>query len=187
MNVYDFDQTIYFPDSSYDFFRYCLKRFPSAVLPVLPAGIALALAYRRGRVGAKELKQQLFSFLSRLDDTDRIVADFWSSHRRKLQSWYLKQKRDDDLIISASPEFLLLPVARELGVRLIATRMDRATGQITGENCHDEEKVKRFFASYPDGKINSFYSDSLSDRPLAALAERAFLVKNGQLKPWPEP
>ena len=186
MNVYDFDQTIYFPDSSFDFFLYCLKRFPSAVLPVLPKSISLAVGYRKGKVGAKELKQQLFSFLSRLDDTDGIVADFWNSHKKKILNWYLGQKREDDLIVSASPEFLLAPAARELGVRLIATRMDPATGRIIGENCHDAEKVKRFMETCPNARIESFYSDSLSDSPLAALADRAFLIKNGKIVPWPK-
>ena len=32
MNVYDFDKTIYRGDSTMDFWRYCLKRYPKAVL-----------------------------------------------------------------------------------------------------------------------------------------------------------
>ena len=38
----------------------------------------------------------------------------------------------------------------------------------------------------PDGHIENFYSDSLSDSPLAKLADRAWLVKKGKLSPWPE-
>ena len=185
MNVYDFDKTIYYPDSSYHFFLYCLKRYPAIVWPVIPKSVRLALAYKRGRISAKPLKQQLFSFLCRLDDPARTVREFWRSHRGNLQDWYLKQKREDDLIISASPEFLLAPVAEELGVRLIATKMDAASGLIRGENCHDVEKVKRLQAEYPGSKIDAFYSDSISDSPLAELAEQAFLIKKGKRFPWP--
>lgn len=186
MNVYDFDQTIYYPDSSYHFFLFCLKKYPQFVFPVIPAGIVRAIRYKKGSINAKALKETLFSFLRRIPDADRAVCDFWAEHRGFLQDWYLKQKREDDLIISASPDFLLRPLTDELGVRLIATPMDRHTGIISGENCHDEEKVTRFRAMFPEERIENFYSDSLSDAPLARLAEKAWLVKKGVLSPWPE-
>ena len=186
MNVYDFDKTVYYPDSSFHFFLYCLKKYPAAVLPVLPKSLLPAIRYKQGKIGAKILKQQLFSYLGRLEDTDRTVAEFWKSHRRHLQSWYLRQKREDDLIISASPEFLLAPIAEELGVRLIATRMDRGSGRIEGENCHDVEKLRRFRIECPGLTIENFYSDSLSDSPLAEQAQHAFLVNKEKLNPWPD-
>ena len=39
---------------------------------------------------------------------------------------------------------------------------------------------------YPNTQIDKFYSDSLSDTPLAELARAAFLVKGSQILPWPE-
>ena len=186
MNVYDFDQTIYYPDSSYHFFLYCLKKHPAAVLPVIPGSLTLALKYKQGKIGARVLKQHLFSFLRNLDDVECEVIAFWDTHRQNLMDWYLKQKRDDDLIISASPEFLLTPITRDLGVRLIATKMDPHTGIILGENCHDREKLVRFRSEYPTETIEEFYSDSLSDSPLAELADRSFLVKKNILTPWPK-
>lgn len=185
MNVYDFDQTVYYPDSSYHFFLFCLKKHPAAVLPVIPKSLVLALRYQRGKTGAKELKEQLFSYLRRLRDTESLVSEFWATHRGYLQPWYLRQKRADDLIISASPEFLLAPIAAELGVSLIATPMDIRSGRITGKNCHDEEKLRRFREAYPGAEIEAFYSDSLSDAPLAKLAGEAWLVNRDQLSPWP--
>ncbi len=186
MNVYDFDKTVYHPDSSCHFFLFCLKKHPRKVLPVLPGALGLALRYRRGQIGAKELKQHLFSFLRRVESAEALAREFWDSHRDNLQSWYLEQKRADDLIISASPEFLLAPIAEELGVALIATKMDPFSGRIEGENCHDEEKTRRFREIYPEAEIEAFYSDSLSDTPLAALAGEAYLVKKGRLSPWPK-
>ena len=73
----------------------------------------------------------------------------------------------------------------ELGVGLIATPMDKHTGKILGENCHDTEKVRRFQEQYPGEHTECFYSDSLSDTPMAELADRAFLVTKGKLSPWP--
>ena len=45
MNCYDFDQTIFFPDSSYLFVMHCLRRYPRAVLRAVP-GTALMLLLR---------------------------------------------------------------------------------------------------------------------------------------------
>ena len=74
MNTYDFDKTMFYPDSSACFFRFCLRRYPSALLPTLPKSLRMALRYRRGEVSARELKQQLFSFLSEIRDIDEAVA-----------------------------------------------------------------------------------------------------------------
>ena len=77
-------------------------------------------------------------------------------------------------------------VAEELGVRLIATPMDPYSGKIRGRNCHDKEKVRRFRETFPEAHIDRFYSDSLSDAPMAALADEAFLVRKGKCVPWPK-
>jgi len=66
------------------------------------------------------------------------------------------------------------------------SRMDKKTGEIEGKNCHDSEKVRRFYEQYPDSKTENFYSDSLSDTPMAEIAERAWLVSKHKLSPWPE-
>ena len=186
MNVYDFDRTICRFDSSTRFFRFCLRRMPCRVLRVLPGAFRAFLRYRRGGVSAKALKEKLFSFLRDEAETEALVRDFWQRGGKGIQDWYLRQRRGDDLIVSASPEFLLRPVAEKLGFRLIGTRMDAASGRIEGENCHDGQKVLRLRERFPNAAIEDFYSDSLSDAPLAALAGRAFLVSGSRLTRWPE-
>lgn len=184
MNTYDFDQTIFQPDSSYAFVMFCLKRHTGAVLRALPGVLASGVRLAVKKADTKELKERVFSFLKELDDVDSEVTAFWESHRGNIEPWYLRQKQQDDIIISASPEFLLKPITDELGVRLIATRMDKHTGRIEGENCHDSEKVRRFMEEYPGAHTEKFYSDSLSDAPMARLADRAFLVNKGNITPW---
>ena len=100
--------------------------------------------------------------------------------------WYMAQRRPDDLVISASPEFLLRPVADRLGFALIASRVDPATGRTEGLNCHGEEKLRRFRARYGDAPVERFYSDSLSDAPMARAAREAFMIRRGTVLPWPE-
>lgn len=185
MNTYDFDQTIFNPDSSYAFIMFCLRRRTGAVLRALPGAALAGLLHLGGWVDTKTLKEKLFSFLRYLEDVDGTVAEFWAESWGGIEEWYLRQKREDDVIISASPEFLLRPAAEKLGVRLIATPMDKNNGRIIGANCHDEEKVRRFYGEYPDAHTENFYSDSLSDSPMAMIADSAFLVKKGSLSPWP--
>ena len=185
MNVYDFDKTVFYPDSSYAFFCYCLKHYPAAILRTVPQIIVWSLLYAFGAVRTKALKERLFSFLRYLQEPGDAVDAFWQKNFKGIGNWYLAQKRDNDLIITASPEFLVGVAAKKLGVRIIGTRMDIHSGKITGENCHDEEKVIRFREAYPREKIDAFYSDSLSDTPLASIAKRAFLVKKGKLSVWP--
>lgn len=187
MNCYDFDETIFFPDSSYLFVMYCLRHWPRAVLRALPGTLYIGTKKLLHLADTRELKQQVFSFLRDLDDVDRVVEEFWEEKfDRGIADWYLRQKREDDLIISASPEFLLRPAAERLGARLIATRMDRHTGEILGKNCHDYEKVTRFYQVCPDERVDCFYSDSYSDSPMARIADAAVMVKDREnLIPWP--
>ena len=186
MNVYDFDNTVFKPDSSACFLLFCLRHYPRAVLKALPSAAGESILYlAKGKKDAKWLKQALFSFLNRLDNVEAVVDEFWDCHAGQMEAWYLAQLQPDDLIISASPEFLLRPMTDRLCVHLIATRMNPYTGQIKGKNCHDEEKVCRFLAYYPADSVDRFYSDSLWDSPMAALAREAFFVKDGKLLPWP--
>ena len=184
MNTYDFDQTIFNPDSSYAFTMYCMRRFPKA-RKTIPGTSVAGIKYLMKKIRSRELKEQIFSFLKDIPDIDSVVLDFWDHKRGNLNKWYLEQRRADDIIISASPEFLLSPICEELGVSLIGTRMDKHTGKIEGMNCHGQEKVRRFFEAYPDAHTEKFYSDSLTDEPMARIADEAFLVKKGKLSPWP--
>ncbi len=187
MNVYDFDNTVFKPDSSYAFCLFCLRYYPRPLLQGIPDILSAWAALRVRKVAdAAPLKEKIFTFLRYLPDVNHAVSDFWETNLSGFQPWYLAQKQADDVIISASPEFLLAPVAEYLGVHLIATRMDRYTGAILGLNCHDRQKVNRFREEYPWSSVDIFYSDSLSDSPMAEIANQAYLVCKDGLIPWPQ-
>lgn len=184
MNVYDFDRTIYGGDSSVDFYFYCLKKRPRIVVYGLRQAWGVCLR-ALGRIGTGTMKERFFSFLAGLRDAEALAESFWEERGPEIGGWYLERKEAEDVVISASPEFLLAPACRRLGIRPpVATRMDPSSGRIQGRNCKGEEKVRRFLEQFPDGKIERFYSDSLTDAPLAELAEEAFLVKGGKITPW---
>ena len=183
MNVYDFDGTIYNGDSTVDFFRYALKKNP-ALIRFLPRQLAAIVLYKLKRIDKTRLKEHFFCFLRGID-APRLTESFWDAHQRNIFDWYRKQQQADDVVISASPEFLLRPICKRLGiVHLIASEVDSSTGAFSGENCRGEEKVRRFEREFAAAHIERFYSDSRSDLPLARRAEQAFLVKKGTVNNW---
>lgn len=182
MNVYDFDHTIYDGDSTLDFYKYCLKRKPIIIF-YLFIQILGFLKYKLKLWDKHQFKQCFYGFLKYLDDPNQYVEDFWKIHKKKIKGWYFSQKEDTDVIISASPEFLLENICQEINVYLIASKVDIKTGTLLGENCYGEEKVRRFKERFPNSTINQFYSDSFSDRPLADLAKESYLVKKDKVIP----
>lgn len=183
VNVYDWDKTIFPVDSTAAFIRWCLRRYPRLLLRFLPTLLFLP-GYLAGFVSKTRVKEVLYGFLRGVPDIDAEVRAFWDENFPRVNAWYLEQARPDDLIISASPEFLISVPAERLGVRLLASRVDKHTGKTTGENCHGEEKVARMREAYPELTIAKFYSDSYSDDPLAQLADEAYLVRGSELLPW---
>lgn len=189
MNTYDFDKTIFYPDSSATFIKWYMRRHIGQMLLWLPQMTLAAVAYILGLIPKEKVKEHAFSFVRRVDDIDAVLDEYWSTHTGHIGAWYLKQRRDDDIIISASPEFVVRPMAERLGVELIASPMDKKTGKMYGKNCHGDEKVRRFYEAHPDAVTENFYSDSRSDAPMARIAQKAFLVVDkGQTPvPWDNP
>jgi putative flippase GtrA len=186
MNAYDFDRCIYSRDCTRDFYSYCVKKQPNLLRFFFAQFWGLAL-YALGLISKTEFKRRFFSFLRGVKDAESEARTFWESHRAYLRGWYLRQRRDDDLIVSASPEFLLRPVCEALGItRLVASRVDPKTGAFTGGNCYGAEKVARVRERFGDAEIETFYSDSLSDQPMADIAKAGFLVDGEALIPWKE-
>lgn len=183
MNVYDFDKTIYDGDSTLDFYVYCLKKYPMTAC-YLPSQIGSALLYGLGVHSKVRFKETFYSFLCSLQNVDDVIDEFWASHEGKIKDWYLKQRHNSDLIISASPEFLLKPLGERLGGTILASKVNKTTGLYEGENCYGPDKVERLNREVKNWVIEEFYSDSLSDAPLALLAERSFLVDGDELIPW---
>lgn len=183
MNVFDFDKTIYRGDSTRDFIIFCMKRHPKALLRLPYIGF-VSLRYYLFHSGTKtQFKEKMYRFL-KVCDTEKDVEDFWAKHLAGIKSYYKKIHRDNDLIISASPEFLLKPLEKKLHITVIASRVDPRNGKTTGENCYHKEKVRRFRELFPKGRIEKFYSDSYSDEPLALLAEKAYIVDGEALIDW---
>lgn len=185
MNVYDFDKTIFEGDSTVAFLKY-LFLSEKGLWRALPGVAVNALTYALRLRAKQDFKQRLFSAIfPRVTDIDKALGDFWDKNLVRIMPWYVKNSRFDDVVISASPEFLVKYACDKLGVKLaLGSPVDKYTGKYFGKNCHGDEKVARFRAACGDALIENFYSDSHSDDPMARMAQSAFMVRGNRLEKW---
>lgn len=184
MNVYDFDNTIFYGDSTARFYLFALKRHP-CIIKFIPRLVIAFTKHYVFKIGTKtQFKEQMYSFL-KCCDINQDVKDFWDKNIKGIKSWYIHKQKADDVIISASPEFLILPVCQMLNIKYaMASIVNPKNGKYTGVNCHGAEKVRRFYERFPDGNIDEFYSDSYSDTPLAEISKASFIVKGENIRNW---
>lgn len=180
-NVYDFDGTIYDGDSSIDFFIFCFKKKKS-ICKYFPIMFWYFILYILNIKTKTEIKEVFFSFLKCFNNTKELVEEFWDKHYYKIKEWYLTKNTNNDIIISASPEFLLNGVCKRLKIKeLIASDVDIKTGKFNTQNCYAEEKVNRLLSKYPNIEIEEMYTDSSSDLPLINLAKTGYMVRKDKI------
>lgn len=185
MNVYDFDNTIYDGESTLDLFFFYIKRHP-LLLKKLPTVLHAFMRYKRGEVTLSEMLDRYAPLVEKevlqVVDFENDPPVFWDAHMNKIKPFYKKQQRDDDLIITASPDFNMEEICRRLGVRrYLTSEIDRETGKI-GKICARKNKIKYFFEQYGGETIDNFYTDSIeNDLPLIEAARHAFVVKGNKI------
>ena len=184
MNVYDFDGTIYKKDSSVELYKFVIKRKPYLLLCCLPKQVLALVKYKLRLISKEKMKESYFSFLNYVK-SNKMIDMFVEKEMKNINQWYYDRQDISDVIISASPLFLIERFANNLGVQnVLATEIDIRTGKFLSKNCYGEEKVKRFYVQFPKGNIDEFYSDSKSDLPLASIAKSPFWVKGDNICKW---
>lgn len=183
-NVYDFDKTIFDGDSTQKFYFYLLKKYPKLII-YWPKQLFCFTLFLIGRLDKTSFKEKFYSCFKIIKNIDYDVELFWVKYKSKIKNFYIKNQQPSDIIISASPEFLLKPICKKLGINyLIASKVDCKTGKYTGLNCFGQEKVNRLNIEIPNTNIKNFYSDSYSDEPLALLAQKSYMVVGENLFDW---
>jgi len=185
MNVYDFDKTIFEGDSTARFLKYLFRRQPSLIrtAPAFLLNGALFVLKIRAK---QDFKQRMFRMIfSRVDDIDACLKDYWDKNITRIMPWYIKHSRADDVVITASPEFLVKHACDRIGVSCtMGSPVDKKTGDYSGKNCHGAEKVRRFYERFPNGVVDEFFSDSHSDDPMAEIAKKAYLIRGDSMYEW---
>jgi len=181
VNLYDFDGTIYEGDSSVDFYVFCLKK-NIKIIKLLPIFLMYIILYKIKLKTKEQLKEKFFLFVTYFDDIDKLVEEFWNINFSKIKNFYITKEHKNDIIISASPYFLLDFVCKKLGVmNLIASNVDKKSGKYIGKNCSSTQKVKLFKEKYNDVFVEEAYSDSKSDIPMLELAKNSYMVRGNKV------
>ena len=193
---FDFDGTLTRTDTVLPFLRHYHGggwRFYLRLLPLLP----LLAAYLAGWVSnlrAKEAVCRRFLAGERESDVLAAAAVFAETvlprllreqGMAKLQAHLARG--DVCVLVSASPEWYLLPWARQHGFAAVfGTRMAQVSGclngRVDGENCYGAAKVRRIEAALGADcwQSSTAYSDSLADTPLLSRAETGWLWRRGR-------
>ena len=178
VDIYDFDKTIIPFDSGSKFFLWCLLHYPYIIF-FGPHALYGIIRYCIIRNNFTKMKKYVFGFI-RVIPLEKAVSGFWNKYEKKVFPWFINRNRENKtVIISASPDFLLEEIAKRLEIDcLICTRHNRKTGEVIGENCRCDEKVRRFREIFPDAEVCDVRSDSLAhDKYIFSLGKRCFHIE----------
>ena len=162
--AFDFDGTLTVRDSFIAFlaWRAGAAGFLLGMARLSPHALAYLVHRDRGRLKAAALEV----FLKGLDKLALEASA--AGHGWKSQGAHR-------VIVTASPEILIAPFAKQLGAEgLIGTQigfdaLGRVTGKLTSENCRAGEKVRRLEAIFgQDLILTAAYGDTSGDTQLLA-------------------
>ena len=185
MNIYDFDNTIYDGESFFDFFLEYVKVNPVFVR-FLPKVMFAFLKYKLGKVTVEQMMTDYAPVIKKCycdyDKWEEFTQKFWDGHMHKIKSFYKEVQKEDDLILTASPELTIKEIAKRLGIKnIVCSKIDDKTGQIT-RICMRQNKIKALKEDFGDVEIDDFYTDSIkNDGFFAEYAKRVFLVKGDEI------
>ena len=183
LSVYDFDGTIYDGDSTLDFIKFLISKKKSILFSV-PKMILYFIKYKLRLIKKETMKECFFEIFNKFENLDELVIEFWNDNEFKLKDFFTKKKsHKNDIIASASPRFLLLPIAEKYKVKkLFASPVDIKTGKYNGINCHGVEKVRLINKEFENCIIEEMYSDDgKADGPLLDLANKSYIVKKNEI------
>ena len=187
MNVFDFDNTIYDGESSFDFFKFCIRKKPSLVKH-MPKVAAMLFKYKTSKVDKSEVldfcSQMLIVLAENKEQLEKSLSQFWSENKAKLKPKLLEMIKSGDVIISASPSFIFDGIKDELnGAEIISTQVDLELMQITSL-CYGDNKVAEFNKRYGTVRPDNYYTDNLNDAPMLEIAKNAWLVKGSNISKY---
>lgn len=185
MKVFDFDNTIYDGESLVDFFCFCVRKKKSLIFKISTVLYA-AILYKMNKLSIDDLYIKASKLTKVITnnkaDIDEYVNMFWQKNKKKLKQNMLDKIREEDIIITASPDILIKGIASKLKTKnIISSILNVDTGKFEFI-CFRENKVTVFKEKYPNAIIDEFYTDSLADLPLMKLAKKAYLVSKDKME-----
>ena len=184
VDVYDFDRTIFPVDSGSLFISYCLLHYPQTWI-YIPYGLDGLTKYALREISLRDMKNYVFRFVSVIPK-EKAAEKFWDKYEKFIYPWGRKEsRRRFSVLCSASPDFLINEIGSRLEFDVIISTIHDEKGRVIGQNCHDNEKVRRIREVLPNVNVINVYSDSLDhDRPIFSLGQHCFHAVNGARIPF---
>lgn len=184
MNVYDFDNTIYDGETLVDIILYYIAHDPK-IWKYIPKLAIIAVKDACHLFTVEEAVVAYSGFLEgyyvNMKNIDGDIVKFWDRHEKKIKPFYEKVRRDDDIIVSGTTDFLLDEIAKRMNIKnYVCSSIDKKTGKFT-RLCFLENKVKAFYEEYPGAHIDNFYTDSMNDKAMMDISDHVFLVKKNKI------
>lgn len=185
MNVYDFDNTIYDGESAIDFFFSYIKQNPS-MMRFIPKVLFALVKYKLGKITIEKMMRDYAPLIKKIfcecEKREEFVSQFWDSHMHKIKSFYNDVRKDDDIILTASPDTTMNEITKRLGIKnLVCSKIDEDTGEMT-RLCMRQNKITALFEDFGDIEIDDFYTDSIkNDGFIAEKAKHIYIVKGQKI------
>ncbi|MBR5364202.1 MAG: haloacid dehalogenase-like hydrolase [Oscillospiraceae bacterium] len=183
--IFDFDNTLYRGESAVDFALFMI-RSNRKIIFWLPKIFWNLLKYKLCLVKKDNMEAQIDRFLQSClpepENLRRLVRQFWKLHIRKLDSGMISRINPEDVIITAGPAFLLLPIRKQLGTaNLLCSEVDLSRKRVLYLNFSDH-KVQRYRERFGQTPVKAFYTDSYNDGAMMQIAEKVYLVQKGNVR-----
>lgn len=192
--LFDFDGTLITKDS---FSLFIWKYFPLLDIFITLINSFIEIIKSKTKVSFKSnLKKMFFNELFKdvnINELEIKSSEFSKNDLPKLFNVKILEKLivyksfgHRVIIVSGSFEFYLRYLAEELGVELIATKVEiknnRITGKFLTENCVGIQKVNRIKECLnPSDYYIIAYGNSTGDYYMLELADKSFLVKGKKI------
>ena len=185
--LFDFDGTLTFKDSLFDFLLYSNSKYQfwKNMVINLPTLISFKLGYVDNQTAKEKLLASFYKNYTKQDlallgyeyGKNRIRSTLRTEAVKSLKKHITKGHRI--IVISASPEFWLKAWCKSAGIELIGTKLEFKqnvfTGKFSGKTCYGQEKVDRLKQLLSAQQLASYnviyaYGDSAGDKEMLALA-----------------
>lgn len=180
VHVFDVDGTIIYGNSLLQLWLFLNKgfwRMPWQLICILPyiilnqnqkaKEVLLSnLFLNKSQTEIESIGQYFFEYVLKYKIRPKAVEKIIELNEKKIQT----------ILLSASCDAWLKPLAAYLSANLICTELaykeNRFTGYFATPNCKGEEKIKRLLAKYPNSNYEFIcYGDSKSDKKLQTISK----------------
>ena len=186
--VSDFDGTITTKDTLLEFIKFNKGSF--AFYSGLLLNLPYLVAFKIKIISNQSAKEKVLKFFFH-DTPLAVFKNNCVSFSKEILPGLIRQKALEEIkrlqsesitvvIVSASPQDWIQDWADEIGALLIASQLEikngKITGNLSGKNCHGNEKVRRICETFDLSKyeVVAAYGDSSGDKPMLALAAQSF-------------